>query len=350
MLSRILLTFTGFSLCFALSAMAVENEQLARAYIAEYKSIALEEMQQYGIPASIKLAQALVETNCGTSELSRNANNHFGIKCKRTWTGDTYRYTDDAPDECFRKYDSAEASFRDHSKFLRYHYYNNYDHLFELSMYDYKAWAQGLLKAGYATNQRYAELLIQKIEYYDLYMYDTQILFPYLAQLGGGAQHVRLGQISNYHSEHELASLSKSEKKALHAMTVAREEEKPSVQPAVGKPKANEPTAAPKASNPKPIARKPKAESKPKGKTIAQKKAQAHRDNRSTQEQYEDRYQGTWQPHVVQSGETLATIARKYDIRVSQLRRFNRLKSGEEPRAGETLILNRKNPKKPKLR
>ncbi len=329
-------------LCIACSSLlsAAENkEELARAYIAKYKQIALEEMQQYGIPASIKLAQALVETDCGTSELARNANNHFGIKCKRTWKGQTYRYTDDAPDECFRKYASAEASFRDHSKFLRYHYYNNYDHLFDLSMYDYKAWANGLRAAGYATNQKYADLLIEKIEYYDLYLFDTQILFPYLAELGGGASHVRLGQLSNFHSENQLASLSKAEKKALHAMTVAREEKNPTVKPKVAKPGTAKP-AAPKAKSVAGTTRKKASKSRRKSTLKAKAKAPTELD----------KYEGVWQPHVVQAGETMASIARKYDLKLAVLRRYNRLKSGEEPMAGETLILNRKSPNKPRLR
>ncbi len=155
-------------------ALSVSQFFLAQStdekYIARFAEIAVNEMNMYKIPASITLAQGLLETADGQSELAQNANNHFGIKCKKEWTGDTYRYTDDAYMECFRKYNSPEDSYRDHSKFLAERPY--YKALFQLDMRDYKAWAHGLKKAGYATNPRYAPLLINKIEKYKLYEFD----------------------------------------------------------------------------------------------------------------------------------------------------------------------------------
>lgn len=141
----------------------------SEAYIARYKNIAIAEMNQYGIPASIKLAQALLESGNGNSRLARQANNHFGIKCTPTWQGKTILKSDDRPDDCFRVYRSAEESFRDHSEFLLR---KRYAALFELDRDDYKGWARGLKRAGYATNPRYAELLINLIERYDLQQYD----------------------------------------------------------------------------------------------------------------------------------------------------------------------------------
>lgn len=141
----------------------------AEAYIARYKNIAIEEMQQYGIPASIKLAQALLESGNGNSALARNANNHFGIKSTPSWQGKSILKADDRPDDRFRVYKSPEESYRDHSEFLLR---RRYAALFELDRDDYKAWARGLKKAGYATNPRYAELLINLIERYELYQYD----------------------------------------------------------------------------------------------------------------------------------------------------------------------------------
>lgn len=147
----------------------LSRSSTAEAYIARYKNIAIEEMQQYGIPASIKLAQALLESGNGNSALARDANNHFGIKSTPSWQGRTILKADDRPDDRFRVYKTAEESYRDHSEFLLR---KRYAPLFELDRDDYKAWARGLKKAGYATNPRYAELLINLIERYELYQYD----------------------------------------------------------------------------------------------------------------------------------------------------------------------------------
>ena len=141
-----------------------------QSYIELYKDIAIYEMQQYGIPASIKLGQGILESASGNSELAKNANNHFGIKCKSTWEGRTYHKDDDAKDECFRKYEKVLDSYEDHSQFLKQN--QRYAFLFELKPDDYKAWAHGLKKAGYATNPRYAELLIKTIEEHQLYRFD----------------------------------------------------------------------------------------------------------------------------------------------------------------------------------
>ena len=139
-------------------------------YIQKFALYAVEEMEKYKIPASITLAQGLLETGGGQSRLAQQGNNHFGIKCKEDWTGKTMRHTDDAPNECFRVYDDPRDSYEDHSKFLAYRKY--YVNLFKLNMMDYKAWAHGLKKAGYATNPKYAYILISKIEKNKLYEFD----------------------------------------------------------------------------------------------------------------------------------------------------------------------------------
>lgn len=138
-------------------------------YIERYKDIAISEMNKYGIPASIKLAQALLESGNGNSTLAREANNHFGIKCGGTWTGRSVQKADDNPNDCFRVYDNPEQSFKDHSQFLLR---KRYEKLFSLDKNDYRGWAYGLKEAGYATNPRYPELLIDLIERYELYKYD----------------------------------------------------------------------------------------------------------------------------------------------------------------------------------
>jgi LysM repeat protein len=139
-------------------------------YIEKYSAIAVDEMYRSKIPASITLAQGILESGNGNSRLAREANNHFGIKCKSTWTGKTLYEDDDAPQECFRKYDAAIDSYRDHSDFLMRN--TRYAFLFDLERTDYKSWARGLKKAGYATNPQYAELLITFIERHKLDRFD----------------------------------------------------------------------------------------------------------------------------------------------------------------------------------
>lgn len=139
-------------------------------YIDQYKDVAIEQMLKYRIPASITLAQGLFESGAGRSSLARKANNHFGIKCHNSWTGKRTYYTDDAPDECFRAYDNAYDSYEDHSKFLASG--KRYSKLFKLKITDYKGWARGLKAAGYATNPKYADRLIDIIQVYELDQYD----------------------------------------------------------------------------------------------------------------------------------------------------------------------------------
>lgn len=146
---------------------------IIRDYISQFKGIAQSNMREHGIPASITLAQGVLESGSGRGTLSRNANNHFGIKC-HDWTGPSVRHTDDAPDECFRKYQNPEESYRDHSLFLTNR--GRYSHLFKLDQSDYKGWANGLRKAGYATDPKYPDKLISLIERYELYLYDKEVL------------------------------------------------------------------------------------------------------------------------------------------------------------------------------
>jgi LysM repeat protein len=140
-------------------------------YVNTYRSIAVAEMKRSGIPASVTLAQGILETEHGNSELVRKSNNHFGIKCKSTWTGESVRHTDDAPNECFRKYPNAADSYKDHSDYLKTS--PRYASLFQLDISDYKGWAYGLKRAGYATNPRYPQIVISNIEKYNLQQYDT---------------------------------------------------------------------------------------------------------------------------------------------------------------------------------
>ena len=143
-------------------------------YIDKYKNVAMEEMVKYKIPASITLAQGILESGNGQSKLAKKGNNHFGIKCHSNWRGKTMRLDDDAPKECFRVYKTPEESYRDHSKFLKNG--QRYAFLFDLKITDYKAWAKGLKKAGYATLPTYATVLINLIETYNLQQYDEMVV------------------------------------------------------------------------------------------------------------------------------------------------------------------------------
>lgn len=153
-------------------ATSVKNQNgIADAYIDRYKELAMSEMRRTGIPASITLAQGMIESDYGRSRLATEANNHFGIKCHNNWKGPTITHHDDKRNECFRKYRKPEESYYDHSDFLTSA--SRYEFLFELDENDYKGWAKGLKKAGYATNPDYAGMLIRKIEENELWRYDT---------------------------------------------------------------------------------------------------------------------------------------------------------------------------------
>lgn len=148
--------------------------QMVLAYIEKYKDIAKENMIKNGIPSSITLGQAILESGAGTGPLSVQANNHFGIKCHLEWNGPSIRYTDDEENECFRKYDEPSKSFKDHSYFLASR--PRYAALFQLDKMDYKAWAIGLKAAGYATDPKYPDKLIALIERYQLDKFDMEAL------------------------------------------------------------------------------------------------------------------------------------------------------------------------------
>jgi flagellum-specific peptidoglycan hydrolase FlgJ len=148
--------------------------EIVNGYIAQFKEIAMRNMKEHGVPASITLAQGILESGAGTGLLCRVANNHFGIKCHKEWTGEYVRHDDDAAQECFRKYDEPSQSYRDHSLFLTSRPW--YAPLFKLEKSDYKGWARGLKKSGYATDPKYPEKLIGIIERYQLHQFDAKVL------------------------------------------------------------------------------------------------------------------------------------------------------------------------------
>jgi flagellum-specific peptidoglycan hydrolase FlgJ len=159
----IAILFSAGSLTAAAQRVSIEE------YVEQFKDIAINEMKRSGVPASITLAQGILESENGNSELVKKSNNHFGIKCKSTWSGESVTHDDDATGECFRAYTNADESYRDHSDFLKAN--KRYSSLFSLDPVDYAGWARGLKRAGYATNPRYPDLLIKYIEQYDLQQY-----------------------------------------------------------------------------------------------------------------------------------------------------------------------------------
>ncbi len=168
-LNRVFLAIVILSVSLSVTA---KERQTREEYVEKYKAIAIAHMERYGIPASITMAQGILESDSGNSLLSRSSNNHFGIKCKKSWKGERVYHDDDAKGECFRAYPSVEASYEDHADFLDQS--PRYDSLFAYPSNDYRSWARGLKAAGYATAPDYAERLVKIIESMKLYLLDKE--------------------------------------------------------------------------------------------------------------------------------------------------------------------------------
>ena len=166
---------------FLITTANAQRNKAYEDYIEKYRDLAIKEMKRHHIPASITLAQGLLESGAGKGALARKSNNHFGIKCGRGWRGATVSHDDDARGECFRKYKSVKASYEDHSKFLTSS--PRYASLFKLKQTNYKGWAKGLKKAGYATDPKYADRLIKIIEQYNLSQYDRKLSKKYQSEI-----------------------------------------------------------------------------------------------------------------------------------------------------------------------
>ncbi len=269
----------------AAATMQLQAQNLTRQqYINKYKDVAIKQMHKHKIPASIILAQACLESGDGNSTLARKANNHFGIKCHNGWKGKGYKHDDDAKGECFRKYNDPIDSFTDHSYFLISG--SRYNSLFDLPITDYKAWAHGLKAAGYATNPKYAKLLIDIIEEYKLYKYDTGEAFKESkAQLKAAKKEAKLQK-----------KMRKLEKKAAKA---ARKSEKAKIK--LEKLKGTAPAAAPETAPVQPTAQ-PEAQPAPK---TEQPTAPAG------------------ETYTIKAGDTLYSIARRYGTTVDEITRMN---------------------------
>ena len=286
---RIIIALISIATCFQLWA----QKQTPNEYIDKHKDLAIIEMHRSGVPASITLAQGVLESNSGNSRLAKYANNHFGIKCKGSWTGNVIYADDDAPEECFRAYESVLASYQDHSEFLRKNW--RYHELFELKQTDYKGWSKGLRKAGYATNPQYGNILISLIERYDLAQYDKAALpRPSLPNIIVGKE-VNGLPVKTAKMGETVQSIAKDN--YLKDKHIRKWNDLPS-----------------------------DAQITP-GEIVYLKPK---------------RRRGAEEKHVVRKGEDMRDISQLYGIKLKHLYRKNRMDQGAEPQEGETLYMQKK--------
>jgi len=309
-----------------------QSPEVVRQYIDTYKNAAVAEEIRTGVPAAITLAQGIHETGAGTSDLVLASNNHFGIKCNG-WTGKTVSHDDDAKGECFRKYDDPLDSYKDHSDFLKNRPY--YTSLFKLDPADYKAWAYGLKKAGYATNPKYAQILIKLIEDYDLQQYTLLALD---GKYPGNGDAV-------YASNVKTESADEAKTNDLVQKAIVKTYSYPT-----GVFKINETnvvfvkkgTAFLKVANDNDISLARMFEfNDMKPADIAESDQLIYLQRK--------RKIGTEEFHVVQEGESVYDIAQIEGLRLESLLEYNLLKPGMQPAAGERLNLKWKVSQIPKL-
>lgn len=294
-----------------------QQQMTLEQYIERFKDIAMEEMRIHGIPASIKLAQGILESGFGNSDLAVIGNNHFGIKC-HGWGGRTFYKDDDEPDECFRAYDDPYQSFRDHSAFLTGR--ERYSSLFELDILNYKAWARGLRRAGYATNPRYPDLLIGIIERNSLYKYDQLVVQTMATRQPQRPASRPAGTLSRNVSNPSGDISGSGREREFHENNriryiYARQGDTP------------ERIAEEMGMWPREIYR--------------YNDLQQGGSLRPGQIVYlqPKRRRGSEQYHYVKSGETMWEISQKYGIRLNSLYNRNRMEEGEEPRTGQRIYL-----------
>lgn len=299
---------------------AAPQRQSRQQYIDKFARIAVQEMIEHHIPASITMAQACLESADGNSELTRNSNNHFGIKCKSNWNGPSVRHTDDEANECFRKYRTAEESFRDHSEFLTTS--NRYSFLFAYDIRDFKKWAYGLKKAGYATDPAYPAKLIKIIDDFRLYELD-QLDWKYVSTPDKTRRHFSLfGFLRKKSPDQELAVATgflprtiekRNRRKTFIAIEgddyarIADEFRKKDWQIY----KYNDAVSGDVPQTGEPVFLQSKRSKAPRGNDF----------------------------HVMQNGETLRSVAQWYGVKLSSLRKMNRLNDHEEVPVGSTISL-----------
>ena len=288
-----------------LGLFAQSKQSVQWRYIENYKDMAIDQMRRYRIPASITLAQGLCESGAGRSRLATEAHNHFGIKVGSSWTGPYIVMADDRPDDRFRKYRTDDESYEDHSRFLT----NNqrYRALFNLKLTDYKGWAHGLKKAGYATNPRYAEMLIGIIELYNLQQFDSYTKGRYHARSKNTEEE------SEFFARHIVYKINKN-----YMIIAVSGDTWESVARETG-------VSARKLR---------KYNERPKG-SLLQAGDIVYLERKS--KKADKAYKGV--PHQVQAGESLYDIAQRYGIRLSSLYRLNALPADYVPQVGDLIWL-----------
>lgn len=331
--NRIILIFIGL---IAVITVKAQDAAIIRTYIETYRSLAIAEMQRTGVPASIKLAQGIHETMAGTSDLVKKSNNHFGIKCKSNWTGESVSHDDDARGECFRKYEQAADSYKDHSDFLKNS--SRYATLFKLDPLDYSAWAYGLKKAGYATNPKYPQIIIRLIEDYHLQDYTL----------------IAMGKMQTPAEWASVASIESNNKATIiPAAGIIQEEPIKKQVPnyPLGEFKINDtrvvfvkketPLLAIAQQYNVSLSRLLEFNEIPEMETLGEDQLiYLQRKKKTGQNEF----------HVVKTGETVQEIARDEAIRLESLLAYNHLQSqGQQPAVGEQLYLRRTAPIMPKL-
>jgi LysM repeat protein len=307
------LMLNGFHFLYAqpVPTAAFPFKMTVDQYVEKYAQLAVDEMYRSRIPASITLAQGLLESGNGNSRLALEANNHFGIKCKAGWTGESVREDDDAPQECFRKYPSPLDSYRDHSEFLMKG--QRYAFLFDLETTDYKSWAMGLRKAGYATNPKYGEILIATIEKNNLQRFD--VMKP---------NAVEVKEIAEAKME------VKAEQKQLVINKI----------PAIVV-KSGESYASIALANEMRVWQIYKYNDLRKNATI---------QSGDTLYLKPKNYKSATETHIVGANDNLWKISQTYAVKLSRLQKNNLLKDGEEPAVGETIYLRGKRKEAPQLK
>ncbi|MGZ8516239.1 MAG: glucosaminidase domain-containing protein [Chitinophagaceae bacterium] len=313
-----------------------QKADVIQNYINTYTEIAIAEMHRTGVPASVKLAQGIHETTAGTSDLVRRSNNHFGIKCKSNWTGESVKHTDDAPNECFRKYEDPLQSYRDHSDFLKGS--SRYASLFNLDPLDYPGWAYGLKKAGYATNPKYPQIIIKLIETYNLQDYTLIAL---------GKMPVKENLVAAVNVE-ELDTGLPVNFEAKAPVTESRSE-KLQDYPAgefkinntrVTYVRAGTSLLAIAQQYSIPLARLVEFNELEQAETLSKDELIYLQRKRKT---------GSNEFHMVKQGETIWAIAQEEGIRLESLLEYNHLQNYMQPAPGEQLYLRTKAPVMPKI-
>ncbi len=321
----LLAAISVIALCFV--SAAPDNTPQAR-YIAKYAPIAVSEMYRSGVPASITLAQGLLESRYGLSDLAAKGNNHFGIKC-HNWKGRSMKVDDDRKGECFRVYGSAEESFRDHSDFLRYQ--DRYKFLFEYKTTDYKSWAYGLKKAGYATDPNYPQKLIKLIGDYDLTRYDR--MSPKEAEAFAGGVSAAPDKVTQQTGTDHGKMTARQARKARRA---ARKAEKEARKRQSSSTRIESDSAGEEVSFDR-IPDSPLSIEEPK--KISQKEAR----ETYTFPLSRQLYSRNGVPFIYAcEGETVASIAKANHLFHKELRKFNDAPAGWEPQPGEIVYLQAK--------